>query len=485
MMDNKNNQNVNNMENNNLNSNNNQMNINQINSDMNSNNNMNQNNPSNNNQNPVLNNNSNLENNPISQNNNNYNNQNSSLNINQNKNENLNSIVNKDNNSALDMENNKNKNISPNEIELNKENENKISNEQNSQNNNSEQNNIIINKDGKDNNAPKENNSISEQKDLLNNKNNEINNNVIQEQNNKEYSVDIYHYIKEEKIKVYFILPNKDRVAVEIPTYLTRIELYYTAYFVMYKEEKDITFKYKKLILLNHNKSQVKYDKIKATKTIKDKDEINIEELSLVNFIDVGQLLKKHDKMKKKKKIIFCDLENKEKKNFELPEDITISELMTLLNFNNVDLKRVEILFSTEKMKFDLNDRKLKGKKLKDVFSKENKLNVEIRNKISLREFPGKILEVSFSLNGKEKNISMILGSLEQINKFIGRLSDLLNKNFPDYKEFDFVVDGKQKGIRRDDERTFSSKEVNISSDFKCEVVDKKFKRKKSSFPIK
>ena len=209
----------------------------------------------------------------------------------------------------------------------------------------------------------------------------------------------IYHYIKEDKIKVYFILPNKDRVGVEIPTCMTRYELYYTAYFIMYKEEKDINFKYKKLILLSHNKDQIKYDKIKVTKHIKDKDEILIEELSLVNFIDVSQLLKIHEKSKKFKKIIFCDLENKEKKNFELPEDITISELMTLINLNNMDLRRIQIVLFTDQIKFDLNDKKLKKKKLKDIFSKENKLNIEVRNNINFKEFPGKILEVSFRSN--------------------------------------------------------------------------------------
>ena len=141
----------------------------------------------------------------------------------------------------------------------------------------------------------------------------------------------------------------------------------------MYKEEKDINFKYKKLILLSHNKDQIKYDKIKVTKHIKDKDEILIEELSLVNFIDVSQLLKIHEKSKKFKKIIFCDLENKEKKNFELPEDITISELMTLINLNNMDLRRIQIVLFTDQIKFDLNDKKLKKKKLKDILSKENK----------------------------------------------------------------------------------------------------------------
>ena len=362
------------------------------------------------------------------------------------------------------MENNQNKNIAPNEIELNKknENENKNLNEQNIQNNNN-----------------------TEQKDLLNDKKNEINNNAIQEQNYNEYSVDIYHYIKEDKIKVYFIFPNKDRVGVEIPTSMTRYELYYTAYFVIYKEEKELNFKYKKLILLYHNKDQIKYDKIKVTKHIKDKDEILVEELSLVNFIDVSQLLKNHQKSKKSRKIIFCDLENKDKKHFELPEDITINELMTLINFNNMDLRRIQILFSTDQMKFDINDKKLKKRKLKDIFAKENKLNVEIRNNINFKEFPGKILEVSFSLNDKEKELKMHLGSLEQIINFYKRLSDELNKNFPDFKENDFTdVEGKTKiGIRRDDERTFSSQ--NISSDFKCEVFDKKYKKKKSAFPIK
>jgi hypothetical protein len=265
---------------------------------------------------------------------------------------------------------------------------------------------------------------------------------------------------------------------------MTRYELYYTAYFIMYKEEKDINFKYKKLILLSHNKDQIKYDKIKVTKHIKDKDEILIEELSLVNFIDVSQLLKSHEKAKKFRKIIFCDLENKEKKNFELPEDITISELMTLINLNNMDLRRIQIVLFTDQIKFDLNDKKLKKKKLKDIFSKENKLNIEVRNNINFKEFPGKILEVSFSLNDKDKDLKMYLGSLEPIIKFCGKLSEFLNKNFPDFKENDFTdADGKIIGIRKDDERPFSSH--NISSDFKCEVFDKKYKKKKSGFPIK
>ena len=150
-----------------------------------------------------------------------------------------------------------------------------------------------------------------------------------------------------------------------------------------------------------------------------------------------------------------------------------------------MDLGRVEVLFYVDKNKLDPNEKKVKGKKLKEIFSKENKLNIEIKNKISLKKYPGKILKVSLCLNGKENKEIMELGTLEPIIKFYGRLSNELNIKFPDYKNICFFIGEEQKGIKKDDERTFSCKEVNINSDFTCVIIDKNFKKKKSTFNIK
>ena len=519
-MNNMNTQNINYMENNNANLMDNGMNLNQNNNRMNTMNNMNQNDQFNTGKNKNLNqsensNNSNLVNNQINQNSNINNNQNSLIN----KKENENFIVDKgnhlniessekknyiENQSTNDLENDKNKNIFQNEevIKKSKEIQNKITNENNNQVNNLKQNNI--NKDGNENTKPKELNSIQnlivynneqnnnsekdnqfpEEKDLLAEHKNEVTNN---EKQTEEYFEDIYHYKKEDKIDVYFILANGEKRGVKIPSYLTRIELYFTAYFIIYKiNNKKNNFSYKKLIFLYHNSEKVQYNDKKITE-IKNKDEIKIEELSLFNFIYVCQPLEKDKKKHKYMNLIFFDPYNKEEKSYEFPEEITINDLMSLINFKNVDLKRAQISFENNGEILNLNDKNLKEKKLKKVFANDRKINFEIKNNISLTKYPGKILEVSLVLKGKEKkhdDLKMHLGTLEPISKFFGRLRKELDKNFPNYKEYKFFIDDNQIGLKKDDERTFSSKGVNIMSDFKCSIInnEKSFLKKVFNF---
>ena len=118
---------------------------------------------------------------------------------------------------------------------------------------------------------------------------------------------------------------------------------------------------------------------------------------------------------------------------------------------------------------------------MKTIFAKDRKIKIEIKNNISLTEYPGKILEVSLVPKGKEKNhddLKIHLGTLEPLAKFFLRLKKELDTNFPNYKEFNFIVDGQQKDFKKDDERTFSSKEINIMNDFKCSII----KNEKSFF---
>ena len=173
-------------------------------------------------------------------------------------------------------------------------------------------------------------------------------------------------------------------------------------------------------------------------------------------------------------KLIFFDPYNKEEKSYEFQEEIKINDLLGLINFKNVDLKRIQISFQNNGEILNLNDKNLKEKKLKTIFAKDRKIKIEIKNKISLTEYPGKILEVSLVSKGKEKNhddLKIHLGTLEPLAKFFLRLKKELDTNFPNYKEFNFIVDGQQKDFKKDDERTFSSKEVNIMSDFKCSII--------------
>ena len=438
-MNNMNTQNMNYMENNKANLNDIGMNLNQNNNGMNSMNNINQNAQFNTGKNKNLNeqensNNSNFENSPMNQNSNINNNQNRLIN----KKENENFIVDKDNHQNIEFTENHSTN---------------------------------------DNNFP-------EEKDLLDEHKNEINNN---EKKTEESFEDIYHYIKEDKIDIYFILANGEKKGVKIPSYLTRIELYFTAYYIIHKINKiEKNFSYKKLIFLYHNSKKVEYNDKKITE-IKNKDEIKIEELSLFNFIYVCQPLEKDKKKHKYMNLIFFDPYNKEEKSYEFPEEITINDLMSLINFKNVDLKRAQISFQNNGEILNLNDKNLKEKKLKNVFANDRKINIEIKNNISLTKYPGKILEVSLVLKGKEKkhdNLKMYLGTLEPIIKFFGRLGKELDKNFPNHKEFKFFINDQQIDLKKDDERTFSSKGVNIMSDFKCSIIkeEKSFFKKFSFF---
>ena len=120
---------------------------------------------------------------------------------------------------------------------------------------------------------------------------------------------------------------------------------------------------------------------------------------------------------------------------------------------------------------------------MKSFFSKENKIYIEIKNNISLRAHPGKILEVSLCLKDKGNKHADLkkFGSLEPINNFFGELEEDLDKKFKKYN-INFYIGGEEIDIGKHDKGTFSSKEANFMNDFRCVIIDQSYKKKKSLF---
>ena len=321
---------------------------------------------------------------------------------------------------------------------------------------------------------------IKENKDIKSNKKGkEIKTNIFE---------DIYAYINIEKKDIIFIMPNKEKKYVKIPKFFTNKELYFTAYFLIYREEEEI-FIYKNLIKLNYKGKLLKYEDSLKNK-FKNNEEIEIEEISIYENINFGLL--KEGESKKKISIKFSDVLNFQKNKVlivKVSPDITCNKLISCFsNLSFLDLERVKIDFNFNNKNIKEDNTTLK--KYINNEKKEYELIIIIQNIFHLRRKPGKILSVIIKIKKKlilKKLKIFKVGSLETLSNFNIFLNEKLKKNLEkgDYiLQKTFIIEGK-KDIKidlennKDESKTLIEKGIN--KDFTCILS---YKKKKKRFKI-
>ena len=310
------------------------------------------------------------------------------------------------------------------------------------------------------------------------NENKEIKNNIFE---------DIYSYINMEKRDIIFIMPNKEKKCAKIPIFFSNEELYFTAYFLIYRGEEE-QFIYKNLIKLNYKGNLLKY-KDSSIKNFKNNEEIEIEETSIYENINLNSLAE--GESKEKISIRISDALNFQKDNslvVVVSADITCKKLISCIsNLNFLDLKRVKINFNFNNKNLVANDTKLKEYINND--KKENELVILIQNIFHLRRKPGKILSVIFKNKKKQiikKLNSLKVGSLETLSIFNRLLNEKLKKYLEkgDYiLQKTFIIEGKKDikiDLENNKDKSKTLVEKGITKDFTC-ILSKKKKKKRGS----
>ena len=358
--------------------------------------------------------------------------------------------------------------------------------------NNQKQNNIQLNQNTEEvnqNNILKKNNNVNhineEHNNKNNNKNNINNNNNIKNNkninsineiiNNKNIDFeDVYPYINEKKINIIFEIEKREKKGVKVPKTLTLKELFFTAYYIKYRDEdaKDPNFLYKNILIFFYDGKKLQNNDDPIIKYIKDNDKtILIQEGPICPNINFGKIMEIKDDSKRIS-IEFSDtfpVEGNVITSFhsDISSNITTNEMIpTFSKINLLDLNRVDIIFEYNGKNLEPNNTKLKS-----VFKGDsNKFFIKIRNKISLNNVPGKILKATYT--NKENILNIYAGTLQKISKFYESLKS--NKDLNKIIKFkDNNLKVNEIILKEDDERVFSSKDINIKNDFKFSTVKK------------
>ena len=220
------------------------------------------------------------------------------------------------------------------------------------------------------------------------------------------YKLHFFHYIKTNKKRIIFFNHEFNKIVIDIPSYITKLELYTIAQnFASYSS---------KILLIHENK-------------ILNKDESNINELSNDDIIVIienklypdrsfyNELQKKYPESDKKNIIIKFPSDNK--KNYTVNGEVTIKELLKAISEDNgLDERDCFFLLNGKKLRGNIN--------IKELLKSYNQFDITLfHQEKALLPTYGKILKGE-SIKTHSK-IIVETGSLEPIKVLFSGLFDL------------------------------------------------------------
>jgi len=282
---------------------------------------------------------------------------------------------------------------------------------------------------------------------------------------------DIYPYIKESKINIFFKTRDNVIKSVMIPTSLRKCELYYTAdkinnpIFFEYSDVNSIQLYLNNQLIANNEDPINKNEFNNAQIFIKE----NIEDLSYYDSI--------MQKCQNMNKITIYFSDNNKGKNYTMifPYNIKIKDILLSFFVKNKipksNRKYFSFTYNTETL--DLNAENLPNDERinngSHIYFNSYNINNSSDIEYFKEDYPGKKLNVSL-IDRKDELIGKIYaGSLQQIKSFYQKLTKYLSEKKIILSGTPvLLISGLEGIINQSNERTFSS--YGILKDFKCKI---------------